>query len=170
VQVAALVVPYVVVVCSFPAWFGAWSPPARFAAVVLPLLAGHLAIALQRAWGAAALGLTAVLAGFGALLTALAAVVDGGGFSGQGGRSPTWARLDALTGLDLARFVPSSALDGQAALFAAWAAATAAFALVLWARWRAQRTGSGPTAVTWTATTSPSSTVSSTSANSSVPK
>src|SRR4051794_36862712 len=48
VPVAAVVLPYVLVVCSFPAWFGAWSPPARFAAVVLPLLAGHVALALQR--------------------------------------------------------------------------------------------------------------------------
>ena len=36
-HVAAVVVPYVAVITSFPAWDGAWSPPARFLAVVLPM-------------------------------------------------------------------------------------------------------------------------------------
>jgi len=129
--VAAVVLPYLLVVCSFPAWFGAWSPPARFAAVVLPMLAGYVAVALQRMWSVAAVALTAALAGFGLLLTALAVGVEGGGFSGQSGRSPTWAALGELTGLDLARFVPSSALDGQAVLFAAWAGAALAVTLAV---------------------------------------
>jgi hypothetical protein len=144
VQVAALVLPYVLVVCSFPAWAGAWSPPARFAAVVLPLLAGHVAVGLQRVWGAAALALTAVLAGFGALLTGLAVLVDGGGFSAQGGRSPVWERLAALTHLDLVRFVPSSALDGQAVLFLVWSAAAVAFALAVRVRRRVIPPGAAP--------------------------
>jgi hypothetical protein len=46
--VAAAVLPYTLIVCSFPAWDGAWSPPARFLAVVLPLLSGYVALALQR--------------------------------------------------------------------------------------------------------------------------
>jgi hypothetical protein len=142
--VAAVVLPYVLVVCSFPAWFGAWSPPARFAAVVLPLLAGHVALAVARMWGAAAIALTAALAGFGALLTALAVLVDGGGFSGQEGRSPVWARLAELTHLDLVRFVPSSALDGQAVLFGVWSAAVIAFALAVRFRWRVSPPGAEP--------------------------
>jgi hypothetical protein len=48
-HVVAAVVPYTLMVCSFPFWAGAWSPPSRFMAVVLPMLAGYLAIALQRA-------------------------------------------------------------------------------------------------------------------------
>jgi hypothetical protein len=130
-QVAAVALPYLLVVCSFPAWFGAWSPPARFAAVVLPLLAGYVAVALQRMWGAAAVALTAVLAAFGALLTGLAVGVAGGGFSAQSGRSPTWAALDELLGVDLARFVPSSALPGQGVLFAVWGTAAVAFGIAV---------------------------------------
>jgi hypothetical protein len=143
-QVAAVALPYLLIVCSFPAWAGAWSPPARFAAVVLPLLAGYVAVALQRAWGAAAVALTAALAGFGLLLTALAVLVDGGGFSAQGGRSPVWERLAALTHLDLVRFVPSSALGGQAVLFGVWSAAAVVFALAVWARWRVSPPGAAP--------------------------
>jgi hypothetical protein len=143
-QVAAVALPYLLIVCSFPAWAGAWSPPARFAAVVLPLLAGYVAVAVQRAWGAAAIALTAALAGFGLLLTALAVLVDGGGFSAQGGRSPVWERLAALTHLDLVRFVPSSALGGQAVLFGVWSAAAVAFALAVWVRWRVSPPGAAP--------------------------
>jgi hypothetical protein len=82
-------------------------------------------------WGAAAVALTAVLAAFGALLTGLAVGVDGGGFSAQSGRSPTWAALDELLGVDLARFVPSSALPGQGVLFAVWGTAAVAFGIAV---------------------------------------
>jgi hypothetical protein len=140
-QVLALVLPYVLVVCSFPAWAGAWSPPARFAAVVLPVLAGHVALALQRAGNAAVVALAAVLAAFGGLLTFLAVWTDSGGFSAQGGSSPAWARLDALTRLDLARFVPSSALAGQQALFAGWLVAVVGFAVLVGLRGRRARAG-----------------------------
>ncbi len=122
-HVALLVVPYVLIVCSFPAWDGAWSPPARFMAVVLPMLAGHVALAWQRAVGL-------LLAGWAALLTFLAVGTADGGFSARSGLNPALARLDALTGVDLARWVPSSARDGQLVLFAAWAAGTVGFAAV----------------------------------------
>jgi hypothetical protein len=127
VHVALLVVPYTLVVCSFPAWDGAWSPPSRFMAVVLPLLAGHIAVAWQRAGHVVG----AVLAGWAALLTALAVGSADGGFSARSGRNPALARLDALTGVDLARWVPSSALDGQLVLFACWAVGIAGFAVAV---------------------------------------
>jgi hypothetical protein len=101
-------------------------------AVVLPLFAGHLALALDRAWSAAVVAVAASLVAFGALLTFLGVWTDSGGFSAQTGRSPAWVRLDP----DLARFVPSSALDGQGVLFAAWAVAVVGFALLIWFRGR----------------------------------
>jgi hypothetical protein len=55
-----------------------------------------------------------------------------------------WARLAELTHLDLVRFVPSSALDGQAVLFAAWSAAAVAFALAVRFRWRVSPPGAEP--------------------------
>jgi hypothetical protein len=127
VHVALLVVPYAVIVCSFPAWDGAWSPPSRFMAVVLPLLAGHVAVAWQRAGHVVG----AVLAGHAALLTGLAVGTADGGFSARSGLNPALARLDALTGIDLARWVPSSALDGQLLLFACWTLGMAGFAAVV---------------------------------------
>jgi hypothetical protein len=127
VHVALLVVPYAVIVCSFPAWDGAWSPPSRFMAVVLPLLAGHVAVAWQRVGHVAG----AVLAGWAALLTALAVGTADGGFSARSGLNPALARMDALTGIDLARWVPSSALDGQLVMFLCWAVGIVGFAVVV---------------------------------------
>lgn len=128
-HVSAVVVPYVAVITSFPAWDGAWSPPARFLAVVLPLFAGHVGLALARA-GPAVLALGAALTGIGAGLTALATVSPTGGFSAHRGRSPALAVLDSLSGIDVARVVPSLAHPGQWPLFLAWAAVTAGFGLL----------------------------------------
>jgi hypothetical protein len=136
-HVALLVVPYTLVVCSFPAWDGAWSPPSRFMAVVLPLLAGHVAIAWQRIGGA-------LLVGYAALLTGLAVGTANGGFSARSGVNPALARLDALTGVDLTRWVPSSALDGQQLLFLGWAVAVLAVAAVVVVRARATPTPPRP--------------------------
>jgi hypothetical protein len=38
IQIAVLVMPYTLVVCSFTFGDGGWAPPARFAAVILPML------------------------------------------------------------------------------------------------------------------------------------
>lgn len=141
VHVLAAVVPYLLVVCSFPAWDGAWSPPARFMAVVLPLLAGHVALALDRAGGV----LTRVLAGaaatVGAVLTAVAVHTPDGGFSAQRGYSPSLQLIDAATALDLTRFVPSAALDGQLPLFLGWLLAGLGLTAAVWWRGRAARPG-----------------------------
>lgn len=141
-HVAAVVLPYVAVITSFPAWDGAWSPPARFLAVVLPLLAGHIGLAWERARpGVLALGAGLTLVGAG--LTALGTVSATGGFSAQRGRSPALAVFDSLSGIDLARAVPSLAQSGQVPLFVAWAALTAGFGLVSLAARRDPATPAG---------------------------
>jgi hypothetical protein len=121
VAVAAVVLPYTVIVCSFPAWAGAWSPPARFMAVVLPMLAGYVGVALERAHRAVAVlaGLAVVYAG---ALTTVALFTADGGFSAQSGQSPALMLLGGLTRVDLTRFVPSAAVGGQGTLFAVWGA------------------------------------------------
>jgi hypothetical protein len=128
-HVAALVVPYVAVITSFPAWDGAWSPPARFLAVILPLLAGHVGLAWERA-GRWTLVLAGALTTVGAGLTTLAVCSATGGFSAQRGRSPALGVLDSLSGVDVGRVVPSLAQPGQVPLFLAWAVLTLGFGLV----------------------------------------
>ena len=129
-HVAAVVVPYVLVVTSFPAWDGAWSPPARFLAVVLPMLAGHVALALRGARPVVVVA-SVVLVVIGGALTAIAVATDSGGFSAQSGISPALARVDALLGLDLTPWVPSLPAPGQAPLFTAWGVTTALVALLV---------------------------------------
>jgi hypothetical protein len=127
----AVVVPYLLLVCSFPAWAGAWSPPARFAAVVLPMLAGYVAVTVARLRGLAGVAMAAGAAVVGAGLSVVAVLLPDGGFSAQRGASPVLAFLDALTGSSLIDLVPSSARDGQPVLFAAWLVAAAGFAVAV---------------------------------------
>ena len=142
-HVAAVVLPYVAVITSFPAWDGAWSPPARFLAVVLPMLAGHVGLAWERT-GAWTLAVGGVLTAVGAGLTTLAVCSATGGFSAQKGRSPALGVLDSLSGVDAARLVPSLAQPGQVPLFLAWTAVTLAFALVSVRGRRGTATPGGP--------------------------
>jgi hypothetical protein len=125
-HVVAVVVPYVAVITSFPAWDGAWSPPARFLAVVLPMFAGHVGLVWDRA-GRRTLALGGLLTAAGLGLTALAVCSPTGGFTAQKGRSPALGVLDALSGVDVARFIPSLAQAGQVWLFVAWGALVVGF-------------------------------------------
>jgi hypothetical protein len=80
-QVAALVLPYMIIVCTFRAWDGAWTPPARFAAVVLPMLSGYVALALQRAPSLIVRGFAVAAAGYAGALITLAVFTPDGGFT-----------------------------------------------------------------------------------------
>ncbi len=128
-HVAAVVVPYLAVITSFPAWDGAWSPPARFLAVVLPMFAGHVGLLWDRA-GPRTLALSGLLTAVGLGLTTLAVCSPTGGFTAQKGRSPALGVLDGLAGADVARFVPSLAQPGQVPLFVAWGALVVLFGVV----------------------------------------
>ena len=128
-HVAAVVVPYVAVITSFPAWDGAWSPPARFLAVVLPMFAGHVALVWDRA-GPRTLAVGGLLTAVGLGLTTLAVCSPTGGFTAQKGRSPALGVLDGLSGIEVARLVPSLAQPGQVALFAVWGALVLGFGLL----------------------------------------
>jgi hypothetical protein len=142
-HVAAVVVPYLAVITSFPAWDGAWSPPARFLAVVLPMFAGHVGLVWDRA-GLRTLALGGLLTAVGLGFTALAVCSPTGGFTAQKGRSPALGVLDGLSGADVARFFPSLAQPGQVPLFLAWGALVVLFGLLsLWAR-RGPATPAGP--------------------------
>ena len=123
-------VPYVLVVASFPAWSGAWSPPARFLAVVAPLFAWHVALAVERA-GRAGLVLLGTLTALGTVQAVIALATPTGGFTAPPGRSAVLVLLAKTTGLDLTEAVPMVMLPGQAALAAAWCAAVLAVAAAL---------------------------------------
>jgi hypothetical protein len=109
IQVAALVLPYTIIVCTFPAWDGAWSPPARFPAVVLPMLSGYVALALQRARSLLVRAFAIAATLYAGSLVTLAEFTPDGGFT---------------TG--------AAARPGLPPMVAAWTAATIGIAAGVW--------------------------------------
>lgn len=107
-HLAALTLPYLVVVAPRVEWYGGWSPPFRYALIALPLLAISLVPLLARrerpgAW--------ALLAGLAALTLVLALVwvaVPGWTYNFADGRTYALDALSGRLGLDLSRFFPSS--------------------------------------------------------------
>jgi hypothetical protein len=135
-HVLVLVVPYVLTVASFEAWDGAWSPPARFLAVVVPLFSWHVALAVERA-GRVGTALLGTFTGLAVAAAAIAVVTPTGGFSTALRGSPVLAAVAAATGLDLHPYVPSVALPGRGGVAA----------LLLVARRRPGAPGAGATDV-----------------------
>jgi hypothetical protein len=80
--------------------------------------------------GPRTLALGGLLTAVGLGLTALAVCSPTGGFTAQKGRSPALGVLDGLSGVDVARFIPSLAQAGQVWLFAAWGALVLGFGLL----------------------------------------
>ena len=70
VALAVAVVPYVALTADFRVWWGGWSPPARYLAVVAPLMAAPMARALLALVGVRLhWTLFAILAGVGLIVT-----------------------------------------------------------------------------------------------------
>ena len=122
IQIAALVLPYTLIVCSFTFWDGGWAPPARFAAVILPMLSGYVALALQRAPLLIARAFAVAAAIYAGTLTTLAIFAPHGGFSTGAAQRP-----------------------GLPPMFTAWTAATIATAAAVWALSRRQQNRESPT-------------------------
>jgi hypothetical protein len=85
---AALVLPYTPIVCTFTFWDGGWAPPARFAAVILPMLSAYVALALQRAPLPIVRGFAVAAAVYTATLTTLAIFTPHGGFTTGASQHP----------------------------------------------------------------------------------
>jgi hypothetical protein len=116
IQIAALVLPYTLMVCTFTFWDGGWAPPARFAAVVLPMLSGYVALALQRAPLLIVRGFAVAAAIYACALTTAAIFTPHGGFTTGASQRP-----------------------GLPPMFTAWAAATIGVAAAVWLLGRRQQ-------------------------------
>lgn len=116
------VVPYLVVASSYPMWWGGNSAPARFAVVVLPLLAVPLAVSWNEAASAGRAALGTLLA-LSLAVTASLVGVQQGAFI-HNGRDGYSLLLDWVSRtVDLTLALPSVHRDG---------AATAAVDFVVW--------------------------------------
>jgi hypothetical protein len=112
VHLAALTVPYLIIVAPRTEWYGGWSPPFRYALIGLPLLGLALVPLLaRRADQHDRPGAYALLAGLAALTLALTlvwVVVPGWTYNFADGRTYVLDNLTERLGMDLARFFPSS--------------------------------------------------------------
>ena len=107
-DLAVFALPYLAVVAPRSEWYGGWSPPFRYALVILPFLA--LAVAPYAAERRRP-GVRALLGGLGLLtlaLTLLWIAVPGWTYNFADGRTYLLDHLASRLGLDLARWFPSS--------------------------------------------------------------
>ncbi len=116
IQIAALVLPYTLIVCTFTFWDGGWAPPARFAAVILPMLSAYVALALQRAPLLIVRGFAVAAAVYASTLTTLAIFTPHGGFTTGAAQHP-----------------------GLPPMVTAWTAATIGVAAAVWLLSRRQQ-------------------------------
>jgi hypothetical protein len=108
-HLAALSLPYLVIVVPRVEWYGGWSPPFRYALIAIPLLG--IALVPLLAAGRECAGARALLGGLAALTLALTlvwVVVPGWTYNFADGRTYALDALSSRLGGDIARFFPSS--------------------------------------------------------------
>ena len=149
-ELALIVAPTLLLVASRREWYGGWSPPFRYGLVVLPFLALLLVPLFERAAGerpgaersaargpaAGVVALALVLALLSGALAVLFVVEPGWTYNLADGRHHFLHHLEARTGLDFARFLPS-ATRARAATWLLPALAVAAAVLAVRARRKA---------------------------------
>ena len=122
-EVALIAVPTLLLVASRREWYGGWSPPFRYGLVVLPFLALLLVPLFERTTAAGREGATGsatrspaagivalalALALLSGALTVLFVVEPGWTYNLADGRHHFLHHLEARTGLDLGRLLPSA--------------------------------------------------------------
>ena len=122
-EVALIAVPTLLLVASRREWYGGWSPPFRYGLVVLPFLALLLVPLFERTTAAGREGATGsatrspaagivalalALALLSGALTVLFVVEPGWTYNLADGRHHFLHHLEARTGLDVARLLPSA--------------------------------------------------------------
>jgi hypothetical protein len=116
IGLAVIAVPYIALTADFRVWWGGWSPPARYLAVLTPLLAAPLARSLLALAGSRPYHLAfGVLAGVGILVAAVLLVQLGDPDVDQAilsnpSRNPALLRwLSLRFGFDLPQLLPATA-------------------------------------------------------------
>lgn len=107
-HLAALSLPYLVIVAPRVEWYGGWSPPFRYALIALPLLAVALVPLFARREQPGARALLAGLGGLTLVLTLLWVTVPGWTYNFADGRTYALDALSVRLGLDVTRFFPST--------------------------------------------------------------
>lgn len=130
----AVMLPYLVLICTFQVWWAGYSPPARFLVVIVPLLAFYVAYAMQRL-DSIVLVCIALPVAIGTFALSLDAnVFPFDRFNGPGSPNKAMVRLShVLGGQRFLHHLPSAfAHHGEHRRFLAWSAATLAIGVALW--------------------------------------
>jgi hypothetical protein len=128
----AVILPYLLLICTFSAWWAGYSPPARYIAVVLPLMAYYVAFALQRI-NSIVLICVSVAVSLGTYALSLASdIFPNDRFAAPGNHNYGMDRLDKLFGVDVVRHMPSAFEAGQHPLFLTWLAVATGIGLLIW--------------------------------------
>lgn len=131
-DLAVLAVPYLGLVAPRSEWYGGWSPPFRYALVILPLLAIFLVpLSTSRRRGGAR-ALTAAFGGLTLALTVLWVAVPGWTYSFAAGRGDLLDLASISLGADAACWLPSSVRPRPASWL--WPVLALAVLPIVW-RW-----------------------------------
>jgi hypothetical protein len=134
-ELAVVVLPYVVLLAWRREWYGGWSPPFRYGVAVLPLLALALVPLLARRSRGGARLLLAALGGATAALTLLWLAVPGWTYNFADGGTHLLDLSGRQLGLDLQRLFPNGVRPHAATWW--WPLLGAPLLLILW--WRPRR-------------------------------
>jgi hypothetical protein len=136
VVLLAVIVPYVLAVSTFRSWWAGYSPPGRLLAVVTPLLAYYVAVALQRlhSWTVTTLATLAALAAFAYSVTGDIFTVARFTTSGGAGVDPVLNYLAEVLHLNgLPDLLPTGIGAGPNRVgFWAWFLVLAGFSGLVW--------------------------------------
>jgi hypothetical protein len=129
--IMAVVLPYLLLICTFSAWWAGYSPAARYIVVVLPVLAVYLGYALQRI-DSVLLICAAVVVGIATYALSITSdIFPAERFANYGNHNYGMDRLGRLFGVRVAPHVPS-AFENSYPLFLTWLAVVLAVAVALW--------------------------------------
>lgn len=149
VHLAALALPYLVIVAPRNEWYGGWSPPFRYALIALPLLGLGLAPLLALRLRPGARALLAALGVLTLVLTIVWIAVPGWTYNFADGRTYALDRLSERLGTDVTRLFPSSARPRAATWI--WPPVSLVLVNLLW--WLPARRTSHPASTAGTALT-----------------
>jgi hypothetical protein len=129
---AVVIVPYVLAISTFGAWWAGYSPPARYIAAVAPLLSYYVAVTLQRLhnWLATAAAIVAALGSFA--LGVLGDIVPTLRFHPDPKANFLMVRMGQLIGLPFQQHLPNAFVGGQRGAFAFWTLLVVAFGVAVW--------------------------------------
>jgi hypothetical protein len=133
-----VILPYLLLICTFSAWWAGYSPPARYIMVVLPLMAYYIGYALQRINSTVLICATIVVGLATYALSLTSDIFPDDRFMAPGNHLKGLDRLDKLFFVHLAHRLPSAFESGSMPLFLTWCGGSVGIAVLLWA-WGVRR-------------------------------